>query len=371
MKNRFYALCGLSLLLFSCQKEEAAAPADPARSIYLRAQVENTMATRAPYTLSEPNQTHPLKVAVWASTTPGEFKNLGKTGADNVVALHTTANFTNGAEQLLNDAIYPENAIVYFVGLHPEDGWTTPTEGNMAGKTASFTFKGCEDVMFAPQISGKYGENVTIWPIFQFRHLLTWLRVTVKADGEAVSDAWGRIKSLKIKSMSGVTVDDLIYDRTADRTKKIEDCFSFSNETELDFYKTGSDEVFVDKNNDQTWYTLPYDNAVEVAYVLCASVEATKDDPEDATKTTEYTLIVETESRTVEVPIDLMTTTDPPTNPPTQTNFEGNTRNRQFLLNLTFKMGNKIAVKADIADWAMGGSGSEELDPNTGNTNTI
>jgi len=375
MRNTFYAIGGLCFIFFSCQQEDKAVRTDSAQSIYLRAEVENMIMTRSPFDLSEPNQKNPLKVAVCASTTPYEFKNIegaNGTGADNVVALHTMANFTNGKEQLLYDAVYPkdENTKVYFVGLHPADGWTFPGEGGLLdapsdGKTATIVFNGCEDVMFAPQIDGQYGQNVGAgsWPTFSFYHLLTWLRVTVKAESELVSEAWGRLKSLKIKSKNTVTVD---LGKTFDLTKDSGGgCVSFSDASvsEFDFYSTGTDDVFLNRENEGTWYSLPYDEKKEVAYVLCAPVQASANDltlvPE-IVRTAEYILLVETENRSVEVPIDLMK--DASADPPTY--FEENTMRNQFVLNLNFKMGNNVVVTASMTDWQSGGISNGVLDPN-------
>ena len=44
-------------------------------------------------------------------------------------------------------------------------------------------------------------------------------------------------------------------------------------------------------------------------------------------------------------------------------NFTGSTMSRQFIINLTFKMGNTIAVSAQVTDWTIGGLGSGSLDP--------
>lgn len=382
MKNGFYAICGLGLILCSCQKGEEGVRMDSARNIYLTATVENTLTTRAPFLLSAPDQNNPLKVAVWASTTEYVFPDgtdNGK-GGSNVVALHTSANFTNGEEQLLNDAVYPKEggSKVYFVGMHPENGWTTPAADDpdpalaaKAGKIATKTFSGSEDVMFAPQISGEYAQNVTEWPKFEFRHLLTWLRVSIKADGEAVSKAWGRLKSLKVKSPDGVTIDlSGAYDPTVpqnpDDPTAPQDRVSFSGDAELDFYKTETDNVFVDPNDENTWYTLPDEATDAVAYVLCAPVQATANDPDQEptiVRTAEYTLLVETENRSVEVPIDLMK--DASTTPPTY--FIGYTMNNRFSLNLNFKMGNNIAVTATVTDWKTGGISNGVLDPNDSN----
>ena len=348
MEKKFCIICGLGMLLFSCQQEEADISTDSAQRIYLRAAVENNaVKTRAPFSLTAPDRDAPLDVEVWASTTQYEFKDLGKDGTDGTVALHTKAHFTNGEEQLLDKAVYPQKdkTPVYFVGLHPGTEWS----GNSSGTTATRTFNGSEDVMFAPQISGQYAENVdeTDWPTFTFKHLLTWLRVKVKAESEDISDAWGKLKSLKVKGEYGNTV-------TIDLSKDYSPggCVTFSsgNSVELYFCKTGTDNAYQNEA-----FTIPYTEAKEVAYVLCAPVTASDKDGE-GNLTSEYTLIVETERRTVEVPVDLMENAS--------SYFTGSTMNCQFTLNLNFKMGDNIIVTASVTDWEVGGISNGVLDPN-------
>lgn len=358
----FYAICGLSIFLFSCREEEADICTDSAQRIYLRATVENTiLLSRAPFSLLEPNEDNPLEVAVWASTTSKKFEHVdGANGTNGTVALHTTARFTAGSEQLLDAAVYPkDNAggtkTVYFVGMHPQGGWT---DNATAGETASKTFNGSEDVMFAPQEEGVYGGNVDKekWPTFKFKHLLTWLRVKVKADSEIVSEAWGKLKSLKVKSSNGntVTIDLSKEYSSVYNPGALENCVTFSSGdgVTLDFYKTGTNNAFQNES-----YPLPYkDKFEEVAYVLCAPVIATEHEELDVVKTNEYTLLVETEHRTVEVPVDLKKGES--------TCFEGSTMNYQFILNLNFKMGNNIVVTVSVDDWELGGISNGVLSPN-------
>lgn len=374
----FYTICGLGLLLAACRKEAADDPVPSAGRIYLRATVVSRTTTRAPYYITAPRRENPLIANVWASSTPQLFKDEHKDGKDGTVALHTTAKFTNGTGQLLYDAVYPktDGTEVYFVGLHPT-GWTTPAEADQEGKKATCTFKGCEDVMFAPQIKGKYAANVheADWPEFRFHHLLTLLKVGIKAESEPVSVAWGKLKSLKIKSKNTVTVD-LTHVKQTDPSApdydpsvpEIKAEFPDAPDgvlAELDFYKTDTDQVFVNAGDSKTWWTLPYDylpyeKPAPVAYVLCAPVDATDmvDSDGDGTvdqKTTEYTLLVETEHRKVEVPVDLMDND--------KKYYKGSTMKYLFIINLTFKMGNNIAVSAAVTDWATGGLGSGSLNP--------
>ena len=356
MEKKFCIICGLGMLLFSCQQEETDLSTDSAQRIYLRAAVENNaVKTRAPFSSTAPDRDAPLYVEVWASTTTNEFKDLGKDGTDGTVALHTKAHFTNEKEQLLDDAVYPKDkGTVYFVGLHPGTGWSDSGNGMIAKRT----FNGSEDVMFAPQISGVYGGNVGVdkWPTFTFKHLLTWLKVKVKAESEDISDAWGKLKSLKVKGEYGNTV-------TIDLSKEYsqEGCVTFSsgNGVELYFCKTGTDDAYQNAS-----FTIPYDTeakkteAKEVAYVLCAPVTASDKDSE-GNPTSEYTLIVETERRTVEVPVDLMDLKEE-----ALSYFTGSTMNCQFTLNLNFKMGDNIIVTASVNDWEVGGISNGVLDPN-------
>lgn len=353
------AAAGVALLP-SCKEERMEFDTDTDRRIYLRAMVEGTTATtRVPYILTAPNRNNPLNVAVWASTTSGTFEDKGlngKTGSTTEVALHTTANFTNGKEQLLVDAVYPNNAntSVYFVGLHPQTGWTMTDEKTATHATA---IDGKTDVMFAPQISGMYGGNTTgdKWPTFKFHHLLTWLRIQMVAESEEISNAWGKVTDLTIQSKTQVSID------LSKGEDNIANAATFAgDETDLDFYQTDTDNKFPGTDGYELkgpYGSTDYESYIEeVAYVLCAPVEATAEDTETKNKTTEYTLTVITERRTVTVDVDLMKDENTP--------FNGSTRNHQFVLLLKFKMGDNISVMAKPVDWKTGGSGNGELNEN-------
>ncbi len=395
MKKLYYIICGLGMFLSACQNEEADRPADPAQQIYLCATVENAIPmTRAPFDQLAPNERNPLKAAVWASTRAGEFKDSNKNGSAGdgyVVELHTKANFTNGTGQLLYDAVYPKPTSgdvagdpVYFVGMHPvgmnpETAWTTDDTGTIAIKT----FDGSEDVMFAPQIKGEYSGNVEAgtWPTFEFRHLLTWLTVTVIAESEVVADAWGKLVSLKIKAKDndankivGNTVTiKLSYnpDDPDPDARILENSVTFSDGTNVsgeevtfDFYKIGTNDKFQFPDAAKG-YPIPWTEKEEAAYVLCPPVRASKikSDGEE-TLTDEYILIVETEQRTIEVPVDLMEWDE---STKKLICFEGSTRSRHFTLNLNFKMGNNIMLTSSAVDWAIGGISSGVVNPEEGN----
>ncbi len=345
------------VLFPSCKEERMEIDTDADRRIYLRAMVEGTTATtRVPYILTAPERNNPLNVAVWASTTQHVFTHTdGANGKNGTVALHTTANFTNGSEQLLNEAVYPKatsgtTSTVYFVGLHPQAGWTT-ADGQTA--THATVIDGKTDVMFAPKISGTYGGNTdnTTWPTFKFHHLLTWLRIQMVAESEEVSKAWGKVTGLTIQSKKEISID------LSKEEANIANAATFSGDIDLNFYRTDADVTF--PGTDGYLLKGPYGSTdykpyiEEVAYVLCAPVEATEKDTETENKTTEYTLTVTTERRTVTVDVDLMDGDG--------SYFDKSTRNHQFVLLLKFKMGDNISVIAQPVDWKTGGLGSGEL----------
>ncbi len=392
MKKTFYIICGLTAFLFSCGEEEAVPSIDPAQQIWLRARVENAVTmSRAPFdppapdvskpTVTAPDKKHPLKVDVWASTTEWNYAHRdGEDGKNGTVSLHTSANFTAGSEQLLNDAVYPKSnggdkKPVYFVALHPQGTWTNPKDpADATGQTydiqkATMTFDGSQDVMFAPQVTGQYSQNVgnpdTPWPTFKFKHLLTWLTVCVKAENNEVAESWGKIKSLKVKCAVGNTVTIDLSEKKDASSDPYDDVnnpqarasFSSGDGVELDFYGANDKKI----GFEGFYVTIPHDRFGNVAYVLCPPVKATALDGTD--KTAEYILIVETEYRTVEVPVDLMKEESSDQGETTYPCFEGSTMNCHFTLNLTFKLDNIIQLASHAEDWSLGGISSGTISP--------
>lgn len=375
--NYLYIACGFVLAgMMACTNDTPGIrPMDEEASrIYLSAGVGGPdVSSRTPYTgdpteingnqYEVPTMSQPLDVSVWASTTSGSFLNEGKDGSGGTVAIHTQAHFQSGAPQLLGQAIYPknDNTPVYFVGFHPKsDAWTLLDGDN----SASYTFTGKEDVMFAPQISGAYDTAYENSPTFYFRHLLTWLRIEMIADMDeedvenrkAVAEAWGEIVSMTISSKNQVTVNNLS-----------EEGFNSSNvifsgeATDMNLYHTDTDNVFPNAGSQM----IPYEKLTEVAYVLCAPVDGVDmqysvDEGRDV-KVPEYTLHVKTTKRDVHIPIDLMKKDGDAVSP-----FTDYTMGYQFVIQLNFKMGNVIGVSAAISldantDWFTHGTGSTDL----------
>ncbi len=299
--------------------------------------------TRIPFEGNVPSTSEPLEALVCASTTQYEFPSDGQDGTtdDGTIGRHLTAEFLSGSPQLINGAYYNQNhpdKNVFFVSMHPQNDWI------FTGNTeASYSIDGSDDVMFAPQVSGKYG-NATP-PTLEFTHLLTWIKLELKADSEEVAAAWGPLQGISLTSDTKVNIGLNKEFNPADVT--------FDTPSTLPFYKNAKpEEQFPGAEGYEMTLSLN-----EVAYVLCAPVIATEKDIYETTeivRTPEYHVTIASSHRNVTIPVDLMNGAD--------SYFTGSTMGQQFTLRLTFKIGNTVAVAASITDWATGGVGFGKIE---------
>ena len=369
----------LLICLISCQQNgldtvQVGAP------IYVAASVGGSTMTKAPYMpmdnqghmIETPSPEHPLKTDVWGSTTSyiftEEFYDQEKTrpwdGSDESgkVAIHTDATFQSGDPQLLRAAIYNKNTkpTVYFVAFSPISQGAEKWVASEDGKSASFVFSGNDDVMFAPQVQGTYATDYSKSPVLSYRHLLTWLRVEMQAESKEVSDSWGAIKSMTIRSNSNVKIDLQKEAYNNDGTYNFENVV-FSEEKDLNFYKTieeesydGAQVTMKKKFTDEVFTDIkvPYLKKEELAYVLCAPVVGTDKKVVDGEEidAEEYVITISTDKRNVAIPVDLRHMVSGVVQP-----FLGSTRCIQFTLSLNFKMGNTIYLTSSVQDWKVGG----------------
>lgn len=381
MLSKMRRIIHISLLicLISCQQNgldtvQVGAP------IYVAASVGGSTMTKAPYMpmdnqghmIETPSPEHPLKTDVWGSTTSyiftEEFYDQEKTrpwdGSDESgkVAIHTDATFQSGDPQLLRAAIYNKNTkpTVYFVAFSPISQGAEKWVASEDGKSASFVFSGNDDVMFAPQVQGTYATDYSKSPVLSYRHLLTWLRVEMQAESKEVSDSWGAIKSMTIRSNSNVKIDLQKEAYNNDGTYNFENVV-FSEEKDLNFYKTieeesydGAQVTMKKKFTDEVFTDIkvPYLKKEELAYVLCAPVVGTDKKVVDGEEidAEEYVITISTDKRNVAIPVDLRHMVSGVVQP-----FLGSTRCMQFTLSLNFKMGNTIYLTSSVQDWKVGG----------------
>lgn len=369
----------LLICLISCQQNGLDA-VQVGAPIYVAASVGGSTMTKAPYMpmdnqghmVETPSPEHPLKTDVWGSTTSyiftEEFYDQEKTrpwdGSDESgkVAIHTDATFQSGDPQLLRAAIYNKNTkpTVYFVAFSPISQGAEKWVASEDGKSASFVFSGNDDVMFAPQVQGTYATDYSKSPVLSYSHLLTWLRVEMQAESKEVSDSWGAIKSMTIRSNSNVKIDLQKEAYNNDGTYNFENVV-FSEETDLNFYKTieeesydGAQVTMKKKFTDEVFTDIkvPYLKKEELAYVLCAPVVGADKKVVDGEEidAEEYVITISTDKRNVAIPVDLRHMVSGVVQP-----FLGSTRCMQFTLSLNFKMGNTIYLTSSVQDWKVGG----------------
>ena len=370
----------LLICLISCQQNGLDA-VQVGAPIYVAASVGGSTMTKAPYMpmdnqghmIETPSPEYPLMTDVWGSTEAYEFtekfydpeeKTRPWDGSDESgkVAIHTDATFQSGDPQLLRAAIYNKNTkpTVYFVAFSPISQGAEKWVASDDGKSASFVFSGNDDVMFAPQVEGRYAQEFSKSPLLHFRHLLTWLRIEFKAESKEVSDSWGAIKSMTIRSNSNVKIDLQKEAYNNDGTYNFENVV-FSEEKDLNFYKTieeesydGAQVTMKKKFTDEVFTDIkvPYLKKEELAYVLCAPVVGADKKVVDGEEidAEEYVITISTDKRNVAIPVDLRHMVSGVVQP-----FLGSTRCMQFTLSLNFKMGNTIYLTSSVQDWKVGG----------------
>lgn len=381
MLSKMRRIIHISLLicLISCQQNGLDA-VQVGAPIYVAASVGGSTMTKAPYMpmdnkghmVETPSPEHPLKTDVWGSTTSyiftEEFYDQEKTrpwdGSDESgkVAIHTDATFQSGDPQLLRAAIYNKNTkpTVYFVAFSPISQGAEKWVASEDGKSASFVFSGNDDVMFAPQVQGTYATDYSKSPVLSYSHLLTWLRVEMQAESKEVSDSWGAIKSMTIRSNNNVKIDLQKEAYNNDGTYNFQNIV-FSEETDLNLYKTieeesydGAQVTMKKKFTDEVFTDIkvPYLKKEELAYVLCAPVVGTDKKVVDGEEidAEEYVITISTDKRNVAIPVDLRHMVSGEVQP-----FLGSTRCMQFTLSLNFKMGNTIYLTSSVQDWKVGG----------------
>ncbi len=184
--------------------------------------MEDNLRSRAPgepvkaVVVNDFSPENPLVSSVWFSTVPGEYGSVPQDGTTHLPA-HIEMTFKQRSKPVyacydVDNDLYlrfkspsPDDK-VYCVGLYPSAGWDDPSTGWNEGMPTSayHDINGCEDLMFAREITGdwtdRFGDGL------RFRHLLTWVTVVVVATGHEAIDQWGDITRLEIGSQPTVKV---------------------------------------------------------------------------------------------------------------------------------------------------------------------
>lgn len=204
--KNIYTILIVALLLTACNRSE---PDVLDTKVALNAEVEEMIQneTRSEIGGSDIHTSASvtgMKAAVWFSSTNGVYP---ESNPQSPTFLPYRANltyddgptivYTNPTSQ--EDPIcysVEDNSSVYCVSLYPQTGWTT----NDDNTTATHIIDGKQDLMFAPQISGKLLDKM---PKQTYSHLLPWVRFTVRAVNPESATNWGKITSVQLVDGKG------------------------------------------------------------------------------------------------------------------------------------------------------------------------
>ena len=365
MKKIFFATYLLMAFgMLSCDSLEK--DAEKGVPIYVSVSADSNIESqvKSPYLSTVPSANNPLLAKVLVSTTEFEYDDTSDAlypdnGEDGKIAIHSNVTFTGSENQLINGASYNGNAekqgLVYLCALHPQGAegnvWNITGTAGEKNYKASFVFSGKEDVMFAPQTIGSYNrQNI---PVLNFKHLLTYVKIYIYAETEAISDAWGNITSLKIKNAHDMGDGSNILEVNLSEsflTAESPVTFIPVSDYEAYMYEPVTDNVFP---SEEGGFVIPYSSTApkeESAYVLMAPVNARATDMYDSSLlANEFDIIITAENRQTVVNVDLMKNASD--------FFVGSTMGKQFSLTLKFTMGNTVAVQAVVTEWKTGGIG--------------
>ena len=171
---------------------------------------ETAVGTRAaadavPYRGSAPTADNPLNAYVFFSDVPGVYQHAPV--APTYLPARTKvsfkdSNFTHPDQVNGANLMYPVgDASVYCVGLAPSDGqWIVSDDC----RTASHQIDGSTDIMHAGQLEGKWSAH---FPMQEYRHALTWIKIGVCGTDVEAKDFWGKIQSISVKSQDKVNIE--------------------------------------------------------------------------------------------------------------------------------------------------------------------
>lgn len=177
-----------------------------------------------PYSATPANDKS-LDAAVWFTNTNTHTYSIG---SGTTYPRQSSILFTSaGAAFPVDNLEYPSNNDpICCVGLYPNSGWTSIDSDTKA----THTINGSEDLMFAPEITGRYNTHFTT---LQFAHQLTWLKIYVNATTKAI-DAWGNLEKITVTSPGNtLTVDFTTSPTTASCNSSPTDIIAFDGSVAL------------------------------------------------------------------------------------------------------------------------------------------
>ena len=213
---------------------------------------------------------------------------------EGATTVYSGANMTNPLTYPLGgDAL-----TVYCVGLFPANGWKVADDN----RSVERAIDGETDLMFAARVAGTWESPL---PRQTYRHLLTWVGVTIRPTSPETETYWGKVTSVQLVNPSdGITIrlgsGDMTYNKKPSRLELL----------------AGA---------------LPLGVTIQdLGSKLCAPALS-------------YQLIVKTEKweRTVSVVLKNLDGTD----------FTGDASGKQFIINLYFYPFNVIQAESFLVPW--------------------
>ncbi len=204
MKNLRY-IYGLAFLMMAACSENDPEDSAIRGNIHLGATVGelliNRRVTAAPYL---PQKGEPLNAAVWFRNENGGYEHAPV--LPTYLPVHTTVTFDSlqMTHVKYNEEYYlkyptDHDVNVYCVGMSPQSGWSTTDN-----IVVTHAINGSEDLMFAKEIRGSWKQR---FPTQEYKHLLTWIRITICASSPEAIDAWGTIPQITVNRDSEVSVN--------------------------------------------------------------------------------------------------------------------------------------------------------------------
>jgi len=227
----------LFLLLLACDRADVAEN----NHISLKASIgemntvsKGSTSVAAPYEGTSPADST-LVSDVWFSKSASYFPHNPSGDPATNLPCHTTMTFTSDAatyadykpagQSVAQTLKYPINGDdVYCVGFHPQSDPAYPKAGwyTEDGINVSHPINGCEDLMFAGIISGDWNNH---FQTQSYKHLLTWVKVSVCAMTMETARQWGKVTKVTISSKDSLNINlstnpaNVTYDYTKDSPK--------------------------------------------------------------------------------------------------------------------------------------------------------
>lgn len=204
-KNLLYSwVMALALVACTDTADEPLAGGD----ICLNATVEGieSRAAASPYLGATPTTKNPLEAWVWFSNDKNVYGDDGANGLTHLPC-RTEMTFKGSPEFAYNNIGQNlkydtgSNSTVYCVGFYPAGNvWMTTDDGI----TATATIDGVNDLMYAPMISGTWGNPLQTQT---YQHLQNWVKVCVCATSQDAADVWGKITKISVGTKTSVSVN--------------------------------------------------------------------------------------------------------------------------------------------------------------------